>query len=329
MRRVVVTGMGIVSSIGNNTQEVLASLREAKSGITHAEEYAKPASAARCRARRRSIRRDRSTAAPCASSARARPGTTSPWSRRSAIPASRKTTSPIRAPASSWARAAPRPRPWSRPPTSRAKKVAQAHRPVRGAEGDVVDRLGDARHLVQDQGRQLFDLVGLRDLQPLHRQRLRADPVGQAGHGVRRRLARSSTGRCRTCSTPWAPCRPNTTTRRQTASRAYDKDRDGFVIAGGAGVLVLEELEHAKARGAKIYAEVAGYGATSDGYDMVAPSGEGARALHEDGAGDRARRRSTTSIRTPPRRRSATSRRSRRSARCSAPSARRFRPPSR
>jgi 3-oxoacyl-[acyl-carrier-protein] synthase-1 len=61
-----------------------------------------------------------------------------------------------------------------------------------------------------------------------------------------------------------------------TASRAYDKDRDGFVIAGGAGVLVLEELEHAKARGAKIYAEVAGYGATSDGHDMVAPSGEGA-----------------------------------------------------
>jgi 3-oxoacyl-[acyl-carrier-protein] synthase-1 len=60
------------------------------------------------------------------------------------------------------------------------------------------------------------------------------------------------------------------------ASRAYDVDRDGFVIAGGAGVLVLEELEHAKGRGARIYAEVAGYGATSDGFDMVAPSGEGA-----------------------------------------------------
>jgi 3-oxoacyl-[acyl-carrier-protein] synthase-1 len=60
------------------------------------------------------------------------------------------------------------------------------------------------------------------------------------------------------------------------ASRAYDVERDGFVIAGGAGVLVLEELEHAKARGARIYAEVAGYGATSDGEDMVAPSGEGA-----------------------------------------------------
>ncbi len=64
--------------------------------------------------------------------------------------------------------------------------------------------------------------------------------------------------------------------RPEVASRAYDVDRDGFVIAGGAGVLVLEELEHAKARGAKIYAEVVGYGATSDGYDMVAPSGEGA-----------------------------------------------------
>jgi 3-oxoacyl-[acyl-carrier-protein] synthase-1 len=64
--------------------------------------------------------------------------------------------------------------------------------------------------------------------------------------------------------------------RPATASRAYDVNRDGFVIAGGAGVLVLEELEHARARGARIYGEIAGYGATSDGYDMVAPSGEGA-----------------------------------------------------
>lgn len=62
----------------------------------------------------------------------------------------------------------------------------------------------------------------------------------------------------------------------ERASRAYDADRDGFVIAGGGGMLVLEELEHAKARGAKIYAEIVGYGATSDGYNMVAPSGEGA-----------------------------------------------------
>ena len=62
----------------------------------------------------------------------------------------------------------------------------------------------------------------------------------------------------------------------ERASRAYDADRDGFVIAGGGGMLVVEELEHALARGAKIYAELVGYGATSDGYDMVAPSGEGA-----------------------------------------------------
>jgi 3-oxoacyl-[acyl-carrier-protein] synthase-1 len=62
----------------------------------------------------------------------------------------------------------------------------------------------------------------------------------------------------------------------ENASRAYDKDRDGFVISGGGGILVLEELEHAKARGAKIYAELVGYGASADGADMVAPSGEGA-----------------------------------------------------
>ena len=60
----------------------------------------------------------------------------------------------------------------------------------------------------------------------------------------------------------------------EKASRPYDANRDGFIIAGGAGALVLEEYEHAKARGAKIYAELTGYGATSDGYDMVQPSGE-------------------------------------------------------
>jgi 3-oxoacyl-[acyl-carrier-protein] synthase-1 len=75
-----------------------------------------------------------------------------------------------------------------------------------------------------------------------------------------------------------------------TASRPYDISRDGFVIAGGAGVVVLEELEHAKARGARIYAEVVGYGATSDGYDMVAPSGEGA---------ERCMRMAMSTVKTP------------------------------
>jgi 3-oxoacyl-[acyl-carrier-protein] synthase I len=79
--------------------------------------------------------------------------------------------------------------------------------------------------------------------------------------------------------------------RPEVASRPYDANRDGFVIAGGAGVLVLEELERAKARGARIYGELVGYGATSDGFDMVAPSGDGAvrcmrRALEgNDGKG--------------------------------------------
>ncbi|HUF86487.1 MAG TPA: beta-ketoacyl-ACP synthase I [Thermohalobaculum sp.] len=77
----------------------------------------------------------------------------------------------------------------------------------------------------------------------------------------------------------------------ERASRAYDKDRDGFVIAGGAGVVVLEELERARARGAKIYAEVTGYGANSDGFDMVQPSGEGAvRCMKQAIAGLRERK---------------------------------------
>jgi 3-oxoacyl-[acyl-carrier-protein] synthase-1 len=78
--------------------------------------------------------------------------------------------------------------------------------------------------------------------------------------------------------------------RPAVASRAYDRDRDGFVIAGGGGIVVLEELEHAKARGAKIYGEIVGYAANSDGYDMVAPSGEGAARcmrLAMEQAGDR------------------------------------------
>ena len=73
----------------------------------------------------------------------------------------------------------------------------------------------------------------------------------------------------------------------ETASRPYDATRDGFVIAAGGGMVVLEELEHAKSRGARIYAELVGYGATSDGADMVTPSGEGADALHATGELDR------------------------------------------
>ena len=188
MRRVVVTGMGIVSSIGNNTQEVLASLREAKSGIARAEKYAElgfrcqvhgaptldPADAVDRRAMRfhgggtawnhvamEQAIRDSGLEENDISNERTGiiMGSGGP-STRAIVEAADITRS----------------------------KGAQARRPVRGAEGDVVDRVGDARHLVQDQGRELFDLVGLRDLEPLHRQRRRTDPVGQAGHDLRRRL---------------------------------------------------------------------------------------------------------------------------------------------
>jgi 3-oxoacyl-(acyl-carrier-protein) synthase len=75
----------------------------------------------------------------------------------------------------------------------------------------------------------------------------------------------------------------------KTASRAFDKNRDGFVIAGGGGIIVLEELEHAKKRGAKIYAELVGYAANSDGYDMVAPSGVGGERCMEAAIADAVR----------------------------------------
>ncbi len=156
-----------------------------------------------------------------------------------AMPALSETTSPTSAPASSWARAARRPthdrggrrhHPHERQP--------EARRAVRGAEGDVVDRFGDARDLVQDQGRQLFDLVGLLDLGALHRQRLRADPVGQAGRDVRGRPRGARLDDVEPVRRDGRDVDQVQRPAPATASRAYDIDRDGFVIAGGAGVLV-------------------------------------------------------------------------------------------
>ena len=110
------------------------------------------------------------------------------WSRRSSTAGLSRTRSRTSAPASSWDRAAPRPGRSSRPPTSPATKGPKRVGPFAVPEVDVLDRFGDALDLVQDQGRQLFDLLGLRDLQPLHRRGLRAHPDGQAGRDVRRRL---------------------------------------------------------------------------------------------------------------------------------------------
>ena len=330
MRRVVVTGMGIVSSIGNNTQEVLASLREAKSGIV-ARRRIRRARLPLPGARRADARSggDRSTAAPCASSAAAPPGTTSPWIRRSATPASRRTRSPTSAPASSWARAGPRPAPSSRPPTPPATKGPKRVGPfavpkamsstasatlatwfkIKGVNYSISSACATSNHCIGNAAE--------------------TDPVGQAGHDLRRRLRGARLDAVGAVRRHGRDVVATTTTRRQKASRAYDKDRDGFVIAGGAGVLVLEELEHAKARGAQDLRRGRRLRRDLGRLRHGGAVGRGRGALHEDGARERRRRRSTTSTRTPPRRRSATSRRSRRSARCSAPSARRSRRPSR
>ena len=188
MRRVVVTGMGIVSSIGNNTQEVLASLREAKSGIVRADKYAELGF--RCQVH----------GAPTLDPSEAVDrramrflGGGAAWNHVAMEQAirdagleetevSNERTGIIMGSGGPSTRAIVESR------RHRPAEGPQARRPVRGAEGDVVDRLGDAGDLVQDQGRQLFDLVGLRDLEPLHRQCLRDHPDGQAGHDFRRRL---------------------------------------------------------------------------------------------------------------------------------------------
>ena len=170
MRRVVVTGMGIVSSIGNNTQEVLASLREAKSGVVRADKYVEMGFRCRCMARRASMPAKRSTAAPCASSAAAPPGTTSPWNRRSATPGlkrhevSNERTGIIMGSGGPSTRA-----------IVEAADTARSKGPKRVGPFAVPKAMSSTAsatlaHLVQDQGAELFDLVGLRDLEPLHRQ---------------------------------------------------------------------------------------------------------------------------------------------------------------
>ncbi len=275
MRRVVVTGMGIVSSIGNTTQEVLANLREAKSGISRADKYAELGF--RCQVHgapsldpaeivdRRAMRfhgggtawnhvamdqaiRDAGLEANEISDDRVGiiMGSGGP-SARAIVDAADTTRS----------KGPKRVGPFAVPKamSSTASATLATWFKIRGVNYSISSAcatsnhcIGNATEIIQWGKQDMIFAGGCEELD--WTLSVLFDAMGAMSAGYNQ--------------------------MPDKASRAYDKDRDGFVIAGGAGVLVLEELEHAKARGAKIYAEVAGYGATSDGHDMVAPSGEGA-----------------------------------------------------
>ncbi len=275
MRRVVVTGMGIVSSIGNNTQEVLASLREAKSGIVKADKYAElgfrcqvhgaptldPAEAVDRRAMRflgggaawnhvamEQAIRDSGVEEGDISNPRTGivMGSGGP-STRTLIEAADiartkgpKRIGPFAVPKAMSSTASATLATWF--------KIKGVNYSISSACATSNHCIGNAAEMIQWGKQDMIFAGGCEELD--WTLSMLFDAMGAMSSGYNDRPTK--------------------------ASRAYDRDRDGFVIAGGAGVLVLEEFEHAKARGAKIYAEVAGYGATSDGYDMVQPSGEGA-----------------------------------------------------
>ncbi|MGE0231520.1 MAG: beta-ketoacyl-ACP synthase I [Flavobacteriaceae bacterium] len=274
MRRVVVTGMGIVSSIGNNTQEVVNSLHEAKSGIVRADKYAELGF--RCQVHgaptldpgegidRRAMRfhgggtawnhvamdqaiLDAGLEASDISNEKTGiiMGSGGPSTRAivEAADVTRekgpKRVGPFAVPKAMSSTASATLATWF--------KIKGVNYSISSACSTSAHCVGNATEMIQWGKQDVMFAGGCEELD--WTLSVLFDAMG----------AMSS--------------RYNDTPDR--ASRAYDVNRDGFVIAGGAGVLVLEELEHAKARGAKIYGEVVGYGATSDGYDMVAPSGEG------------------------------------------------------
>ncbi|MES2751831.1 MAG: beta-ketoacyl-ACP synthase I [Pseudomonadota bacterium] len=275
MRRVVVTGMGIVSSIGNNTQEVLASLYEAKSGISGSAEYAKlgfrshvhgaPTLNASEVVDRRAMRflgegaawnhvameqaiRDAGLEPSDISNERTGiiMGSGGP-STRTIVEAAdiTRTKGPKRVGPFAVPKAMS-----SSPSATLATwfKIKGVNYSISSACATSNHCVGNAYEMIQWGKQDLMFAGGCEELD--WTLTVLFDAMGALSSKYN--------------DTP------------AVASRAYDKDRDGFVISAGAGVLVLEELEHAKARGAKIYAEIVGYGATADGVDMVAPSGEGA-----------------------------------------------------
>ena len=274
MRRVVITGMGIVSSIGNNVQEVTTSLHDAKSGIVRAEKYAELGF--RCQVHGapnydletvdRRVRRFMGDGAAWNYVAMQQAISDSGLEEKdqkndrtgiimgSGGPSTRIV---VQAADTTREKGPKRVGPFAVPATMSSTNSATLATPfgIRGVNYSISSAcatsahcIGNAAEMIQWGKQDVMFAGGGEELD--WTMSVMFDAMGAMSSKYNDRPA--------------------------TASRAYDKNRDGFVIAGGAGVVVLEELEHAKARGAKIYAEIVGYGATSDGYDMVAPSGEGA-----------------------------------------------------
>jgi 3-oxoacyl-[acyl-carrier-protein] synthase-1 len=276
MRRVAVTGMGIVSSIGNNTQEVLASLREAKSGISagpEMKEYGfrsqvqgKPVIDLDAMIDRRAKRFMGDTAAYAFLSMQ-QALTDSGLEekdivneRTGLIVGSGGPSVDVIVKAADTTRENHSPRrigPFAVPKamSSTCSAVLSTWFKIKGVNYSISSACATSAHCIGNAAEMIQ--YGKQDI-------VFAGGAEQIDWELSALFDAMGAMSSKFNDTP------------ARASRAFDKNRDGFVIAGGGGIVVLEELEHAKARGAKIYAELVGYGATSDGHDMVAPSGEGA-----------------------------------------------------
>ncbi|MDP8996175.1 MAG: beta-ketoacyl-ACP synthase I [Pseudomonadota bacterium] len=274
MRRVVVTGMGIVSCIGNNTQEVTTSLHEARSGIVAAPRYTElgfrcqvhgapnfDAEQVDRRARRfmadGGIWNYASMAQAIADSGLEEKDVKNDRTGIIMGSGGASTRTIVAAADTAREKGPKRVGPFAVPPSMSSAHSAVLATPfgIRGVNYSITSACATSAHCIGNAAEMIQ--WGKQD-------------VMFAGGGEELDWTLSVLFDAMGAMSS----KYNDTPAK--ASRAYDKNRDGFVIAGGAGVVVLEELEHAKGRGAKIYGEIVGYGATSDGYDMVAPSGEGA-----------------------------------------------------
>ncbi|HEX3943365.1 MAG TPA: beta-ketoacyl-ACP synthase I [Rhizomicrobium sp.] len=276
MRRVAVTGMGIVSSIGNNTQEVLASLREAKSGISFGKEEAEHGFRSQVHSKpdidldalidRRAKRFMGDTAAYAFVSMQQALQDSGLEEkdvvneRTGLIVGSGGPSVDVIVKAADVTRQNHSPKrigPFAVPKamSSTCSAVLSTWFKIKGVNYSISSACSTSAHCIGNAAEMIQ--YGKQDV-------MFAGGAEQLDWELSALFDAMGAMSSKFNDTP------------ERASRAFDKDRDGFVIAGGGGILVLEELEHAKARGAKIYCELVGYGATSDGYDMVAPSGEGA-----------------------------------------------------